>query len=225
MEREKYDGWSVDVAQITSTSDNGNDLEADVRRFFAVMNLSVIKRLTHENYTAMCPLHWNNSQKGLTDDGDRRKVNLFFEGTRSSKLGSNDFGEKFTEESKPVLPLSSPLLAMVKRYNFNDLRTTEEIAGIFWTAAGRWRELGTFLQDLRTNTQGSRAIHPDDFEGQVKEVFEILDFERQPWLSGGSVFPGIARYYSTFPEYENLFLAEQLPYILGGTGVVLLLFV
>ena len=111
------------------------------------------------------------------------KLTFFFEGTQSSKLGSNDFGEKFTEESTPALPLSAPLLAMVKRYDFNDPHTAEEIAGIFWTAVGRWRELGTFLQDLRTNTQGSRAIHPDDFEGQVKEVFEILDFERQQWLS------------------------------------------
>lgn len=30
--------------------------------------------------------------------------------------------------------------------------------------------------------------------------------------------------FDVFPQYENLFLAERLPHILGGTGVVLLLF-
>jgi hypothetical protein len=30
--------------------------------------------------------------------------------------------------------------------------------------------------------------------------------------------------FKVFPEYENLFLAERLPHILGTTGVVLLLF-
>ena len=30
--------------------------------------------------------------------------------------------------------------------------------------------------------------------------------------------------FYVFPKYENLFLAERLPHILGGTGVVLLLF-
>ena len=30
--------------------------------------------------------------------------------------------------------------------------------------------------------------------------------------------------FEVFPEYENLFLAERLPHILGWTGVVLLLF-
>jgi len=89
---------------------------------------------------------------------------------------------------------------MVKPYNFNDPRTSENLGEIFWTTARRWRELGTFLRGLRTNSQGSRAIHPDDFEGQVEEVFEILDFERQRWLSGGFVFPGIARCYSAFPK-------------------------
>ena len=84
---------------------------------------------------------------------------------------------------------------MVKRYDFNDPRTAEELAGIFWTAAGRWRELGTFLKGLLTNSQRSRAIDPDDYKGQVQEVFEILDFEKQQWLSGGFVFPGISRCY------------------------------
>ena len=37
---------------------HGNDLEEDVRHFFVAMNLSVIKLLTHENYTAIYPLHW-----------------------------------------------------------------------------------------------------------------------------------------------------------------------
>lgn len=89
---------------------------------------------------------------------------------------------------------------MVKRYDFNDPRTAEELAGIFWTAAKRWGELGTFLQGLLRNCPDLRPIYPDDFEGQVKEVFEVLDFERQQWLSEGSVFPGIARCYSVFPE-------------------------
>ena len=82
---------------------------------------------------------------------------------------------------------------MVKRYDFNDPRSGKELAGIFRTAAKDWRELGTFLRGLRTSSQGSRAIYPDNFEGQVEEVFEVLGFERQQWLSGGFDFPGIAR--------------------------------
>ena len=89
---------------------------------------------------------------------------------------------------------------MEKRYNFKDPRTAEGLAKIFRTAARRWQELGTFLRGLLTNSQGPRAIRADDFERQVEEVFEILDFERQQWLSRGSVFRGIARYYSAFSD-------------------------
>ena len=89
---------------------------------------------------------------------------------------------------------------MVKGYDFNDPRTSDELADIFWTAAGRWGELKTFLLGLRKHVQSPRAIHPDDFNGQVKKVFENLDVERKRWLSGEFPFPGIARCCSAFSE-------------------------